>query len=128
MPRSAVTVVERDFELLIGRDWKVVGIYSACTGLMVVFGVVCGVASVQSGSEQVELMVRWGGACTAALGGVLPVRQAWVRVYRIIDLKTLHAKWRELIATESPPKSDLDRIESILWRLYGEGLTGVPSG
>ena len=124
-----MTVVEGDFDRLIGRDWKVVGVYSACTGFMVVLGVVFGVASVQfSDSEQVELMVRWGGACTAALGSVLPVRQAWVRVDRIIDLKTLQAKWRELSATESPSRSDLDRVESILWRLYGEGLTGSPSG
>lgn len=91
---------------------------------MVVLGVVSGVVSTLdwSDSEQVELMVRWGGACIAALGSLLPVRQAWVRVDRIINIRTLRAKWQELVAapTSRQTKKDIARVESILWDLYGK--------
>jgi hypothetical protein len=118
----ALTVSAADFDRLIGRDWQVIRIYSACVGCMVILGVVSGVVSTfdWSNSERVVLMVNWGGACIAALGSVLPVRQAWIRVDRIIDLKTLREKWLELSAASTSTCGDMAQIESIVWRLYGE--------
>lgn len=123
-----MTVVEADFDRLIGRDRQLVRVYLAVVGCIVGIGVVVGVMSVVewSDSERVELMVGLGGPCIAALGSALPARQAWVRLDRIIGLRTLKAKWLELRDSKSASKRDLDRIEAILWQLYGEGLTGAP--
>jgi hypothetical protein len=115
-------ISEADFDRLIDRDWKVVRFYGACVGAMVVVAVASGVAGTfeWSDSERVKLMTGWGGACAATLGSVLPLRQAWPRIDRIIDLKTLRAKFLELKASKDPVDADLARIESIVWDIYAK--------
>jgi hypothetical protein len=106
-----------DFDRLIRRDWRVVKVYVACVACMVLVGLLAVVTGVFVWSEPVA---QFGGVCLAAIGSVLPVREAWARLDRIIDLQMLRAKWLELGESPSSAPEDRARIESILWRLYGE--------
>jgi hypothetical protein len=116
-----MTVSAADFDRLIGRDWQVVRVYSACIGCMAILGAGASVVSTLGWSEsaEVELILRWGGASTAFLGSVLPAREAWSRVDRIIDLKALREKWLELSAAPTTSHEDMAHVESIVWQLYG---------
>jgi hypothetical protein len=116
-----LAITAGDFDLLIERDQHLLRFYGLCIACVVALGSLLAIVSflvLELSSASTHIAQAGIGSIATLI--IVPVREVLNRYERIRYVKMLRTKWQRLNQITPPPKRDLERLESIIWKLYGE--------
>ena len=116
-----------NFDRLVAMDRRAVRVYLAFSALVLLAGILIAGASFTDLFAIADTDKKWlqglGGGFIAATSS-FPIKECVSRLNRIDMLRATEELWRQMVSRPDTPKSDLDRIKEIVWKLYEKGLTG----
>ena len=116
-----------NFDRFVAMDQRAVRVYLAFSALVLLAGILIAGASFTDFFAIADADKKWlqglGGGFIAATA-TFPIKECVSRLNRIDMLRAIEERWRQLLSLPDTPKSDLDRLKEIVWKLYEKGVTG----
>ncbi len=114
------------FDGIIASDRRSLRLYLVLLAGLVAAGVIVlavGVVLPLDDSGVKAPLVELGGLLIGALG-TIPLKEWMERRDRLVHVEFLRDRWRQLAGRQRPPKTQLTRIENIVWNLYEKRAAG----